>query len=235
MENKIITKNHISHRLLRVNLLMLLAISIIMTIIATFMYPPLLTMPHFYSYILKLGLMLFLHTGIVILGTRHYFDLSALKTATFFGIIVSLVEIVHILIEDFGHMDGHTESVSTGIFMVGEFLLFGVAGFFVTLRKGSIIPGMLAGSWSSVVCMLIVMTFGLSQLFWSFGAMEKHNIGNPDFIRTGWTDLHAFTIADIFEACFKILFVGPIVGLIFGLLGAGMARFVSFIVKKVQA
>jgi hypothetical protein len=35
--------------------------------------------------------------------------------------------------------------------------------------------------------------------------------------------MHAFVIADIFEACFKILFPGPIIGIIFGLLGATIA------------
>jgi hypothetical protein len=54
--------------------------------------------------------------------------------------------------------------------------------------------------------------------------LENRNNGNPDFIRSGWTDIHAFTIADIFEACFKILFLGPVLGIIFGLLGAALSR-----------
>ena len=91
---------------------------------------------------------------------------------------------------------------------------------------------MWAASWSAVVCMLIVMTFGLSQLFWSFEALEKHDIGDPDFIRTGWSDMHAFVIADIFEACFKVSFLGPIIGIVFGLLGAAIARL--FISKKLE-
>jgi hypothetical protein len=68
--------------------------------------------------------------------------------------------------------------------------------------------------------------------FWAFEAIEKHDNGDPDFIRTGWTNIHAFVIADIFEACFKILFLGPIVGIIFGSFGAALARF--SIGRKVQ-
>ena len=116
--------------------------------------------------------------------------------------------------------------------MGGLFLLFAVSGYRITLNKRNVISGMMGASWSTVVCMLIVMTYALSQLFWSFAAIEKHDIGDPDFIRTGWTNMHAFVIADIFEACFKVLFLGPFVGIIFGFLGAAIARF--FIGRKIQ-
>ena len=209
---------------LRSVLLVVIAINIVMTIIATFMYPPLLSMPHFYSYILELGVMLLLYIAIVIWATRPSIDLTTLRIATFFGVIAGFLEIVHISIEDFGHLNANSETIFTGIFMGGLFLLFAASGYRIAISIRNVVSGMLGASWSSVVCMLIVMTYGLSQLFWSFGAIEKHDIGDPDFIRSGWTDMHAFVIADIFEACFKILFLGPIVGIIFGLIGAGIAR-----------
>ena len=218
-------KGFVSLGTLRSILLVVIAINIIMTIIATVMYPPLLTMPHSYSYILELAVMLLLYIAIVMWATRTSIVLTTLKTATFFGIIAGLFEIVHISIENFGNLNAHAETVSTGIFMGGLFLLFAMSGYRITINKRNIISGMLGASWSSVVCMLAVMTYGLSQLFWSFGAIEKHDIGDPDFIRTGWTDMHAFVIADVFEACIKILFLGPILGIIFGLLGAATARF----------
>jgi hypothetical protein len=224
-EIKSYTKDFMSPRSLRFILLAVITINITMMIIAVSMYPPFLTMPHSVSYILESGIMLFLYIGIVIWATRPAVSPAILRMATFFGVIACLLEIVHISIENFGHMDSHTETISTGIFMLGLFLIFAVSGYRTMLYKRNIIPAMLAGSWSAIVCMLIVTTYGLSQLFWSFGSMEKHNIGNPDFIRTGWTDLHAFVIADIFEACFKILFVGPVAGIIFGLFGAGIAYF----------
>jgi hypothetical protein len=231
-----INNNHnkffLSHNSIRLILLVVISIDIIMVIISTFMYPPLLTMPHFYTYILELGVMLPLYIAIVLWATRPSTVLTTLRIAAFFGLMAGLLEIVHISIEDFGHMNAHAETVSTGIFMGGLFLLFAVSGYCITLNRRNVISGMLGASWSAVVCMLIVMTYGLSQLFWSFGAIENHDIGDPDFIRTGWTDMHAFVIADIFEACFKILLLGPIVGLVFGLFGAVIAYF--FIARKVQ-
>ena len=43
-------------------------------------------------------------------------------------------------------------------------------------------------------------------------------------IRSGWTDLRAFTIADLFGAVVKVLIVGPILGAILGGLGGILAR-----------
>lgn len=231
---KYFNKGFLSHSALRLILLVVIAINIIMTVIAAFMYPPLLTMPHSYSYILELAVMLLLYIPIVMRATRSSVILTTLRTATFFGVLASLLEIVHISIENFGHLNARVETVSTGIFMMGLVLLFAVSGYCITLNNRNVISGMLGASWSAIVCMLIVMTYGLSQLFWSFGAIEKHDIGDPDFIRTGWTDMHAFVIADIFEACFKILFLGPIAGIIFGMLGAGVARFYNWASARIN-
>jgi hypothetical protein len=227
IHNIIDDKGFVSHVALRQILLFVIAVDIIMTGIATFMYHPLLTMPHFYLYILELGIMFPVYIVILVLGTRPSADIAILRIATFFGIIAALLEIIHISIENFGHLNAHSETVSTGIFMGGLFLLFALSGLKITLKKSSVVSGMLGAFWTAVVCMIIVMTFGLSQLFWSFAAIEAHDIGDPDFIRTGWNDIHAFVIADIFEACFKILLIGPIIGIILGSLSAVIARLLS--------
>ena len=223
-QNNIDDKGFVSNVALRQIMLCVIAVDLIMAIIATFMYRPLLTMPHFYLYILELGIMFPVYIVILVLGTRPSADIAILRISTFFGIIAALLEIFHISIENFGHLNARAETVSTGIFMGGLFLLFALSGLKIALKKHSVVSGMLGAGWTSVVCMLIVMTFGLSQLFWSFAAIEAHDIGNPDFIRTGWNDMHAFVIADIFEACFKILIMGPIIGIILGSLSGVIAR-----------
>ena len=78
-----------------------------MTVIATFMYPPLLTMPHSYSYILELGAMLLLYIAIVMWATRPSVNLTTLRIGTFFGVIAALLEIIHISIENFGNLNAH--------------------------------------------------------------------------------------------------------------------------------
>jgi len=209
-------------RFLRLALTIVIIVNITMVLIASFMYPPLLSIPGSNYYILKLLAILLLYCVGVLLVTKSSTNLYVLRTGTLFGILGSILEIIHILMENYGHLNQSAESISTGLFMVGLFLLFGLSGFVYTYEQRSIKGGIFVGTWSSVVCMLIVMTFGLSQLFWSFNVIESRNNGNPDFIRSGWTDIHAFTIADIFEASFKILSLGPVLGIIFGLIGASL-------------
>jgi hypothetical protein len=158
-------KSFLSHSALRSVLLVVITINITMTIIAAIIYPPLLIMPHSNSYILELGVMLLLYIAIVIWATRPSIVLTTLRTATFFGVIAGLFEIVHISLENFGHLNAHAETIYTGIFMGGLFLLFAVSGYRITINKRNAISGIWGASWSAVVCMLIVITYGLSQLF----------------------------------------------------------------------
>ena len=89
--------------------------------------------------------------------------------------------------------------------MVGLLLLWGIAGYRTTRGTAAVGAGPLAGSWGALVGMLMATTFGFSQLFWDLPRLEQRNVGSPDFLRSGWTDLHTFTIADIFESGFKDL------------------------------
>ena len=119
---------------------------------------------------------------------------------------------MHITLENYGRLSARVESLSTGGFLVGLLLLWGIAGNRVARATGDLVSGVLAGSWSAMVGMLMAMTYGFSELFWGLPRLEERNVGSPDFLRSGWTDLHSFTIADVFEAGFKILLIGPIAG-----------------------
>ncbi len=144
-----------------------------MAILATLLYPPLLTMPNSATYILKLMIMLVLHSIFILWATRSPADQIVLRIGTLFGAIACSLEIVHILIEVFGSLNARTETISTGLFMISLFVLFGMSGYFAGSNKRNLISGVWTGLWSAVVCMLVVMTYGLSQLFWSFEALEK--------------------------------------------------------------
>ena len=137
-----------------------------------------------------------------------------------------LLEVVHIVLENYGRLGVRAESVTTGGFLAGLLLLWGIAGYRATRKTSAFAAGPLAGSWSGLVGMLMAMTFGFSQLFWDLPRLEQRNVGSPDFLRSGWTDLHTFTIADIFESGFKVLLIGPVAGAILGGLGA-LARTVD--------
>jgi hypothetical protein len=217
-----------NYSMIRITFIGLIIVNFVVTIIATFMYPPLLSMPHSILYVLELGIILLVYIFLVIFITRNSTNQTIVRRGILFGLLASLLEIIHITVEIFGGLSSKAETISTGIFMFGLFIIFGITGFIITKNCRKIILGLLGGFWSGIVCMLIVMTYGLSQLFWSFHALEVHNTGNPDFIRSGWTDMHAFTIADIFEASFKILFLGPFIGMLFGFIGGSLAWILNF-------
>ena len=124
------------------------------------------------------------------------------------GLACGTLEVVHITLENFGHLSPRAESISTGAFLLGLLLLWGIAGYRVTRSTRDMGAGVLAGSWSAMVGMLLATAYGFSQLFWGLPGLEHRNIGSPDLLRSGWTDLHVFTIADVFESGLKILLVG---------------------------
>jgi hypothetical protein len=152
---------------------------------------------------------------------------AVIQEGTFVGLMAGALEITHITVENFGRLSARTESVATGGFLIGLLLLWTLAGYRATRRCSQVGPGLLAGSWCAMVGMLLTVTYGFSQLFWGLPGLEHRNVLSPDFLRSGWTDLHLFTIADVFESGFKVLLIGPIAGAILGGLGALLARAVN--------
>ena len=220
-------KADLKHRtVFRRIVLSVIILNITIIAITAFMYPPLLKMSNSWYYILKPVILLLMYIPMVMYITKISgpFAQTVISMGTTFGVISGMLEVTHISVENFGHLDSHTESVSTAIFMLGLFLLYGTAGFLLVKKRGTIVSGIQAGALAAGLCMLIVITFGLSQLFWSFKAIEQHDIGSPDFIRSRWTDFHAFVIADMFEASFSVLLVGLVAGIIFGFSGGLIAR-----------
>jgi hypothetical protein len=210
---------------LRITLLLVIAVNLVMIGGRVFFTPELLGMPGGLQSALEPAALMSLGALVVIWATSHagLVDRAVLREGTGLGLVSGTLEVVHITLENYGHFNARLESVMTGAFLLGLLLLWGVAGYRVIRRTGVFGAGLLAGSWSAMVGMLIAATYGISQLFWGLSRLEKRNIGSPDFERSGWTDLHAFTIADVFEAAFKVLLIGPVAGALLGGLGALIA------------
>ena len=59
-------------------------------------------------------------------------------------------------------------------------------------RCGGALVGFLKAHF---VGMLTAMFYGFSELFWGLPRLERRNVGSPDWLRSGWADLHLFTIS----------------------------------------
>ena len=146
----------------------------------------------------------------------------ALQVGTVVGIIGGILQIIQLTLENFGRRIGENSSVTLA-FMLGGFLIWGVAGYWVTRKTGEVKAGLVASCWSAMVSVLMAVTFGL--------VLMTANVPSPAYVSTwsefkqsGWSNAHAFAIANSLEAVLSHLVTGPIVGTIFGILGVGIAK-----------
>ena len=150
---------------------------------------------------------------------------AILREGTAIGLVGGLLEIVHIALENYGRLGAgrvrHDRSLPGGPApAVGHRRLSRHTGD-CGLRRGA------AGGFVECAGRHVDGDdLGFSQLLWDLPWLEQRNVGSPDLLRSGWTDLHTFTIADIFESGFKILPIGPMAGAVLGGFGALLARMI---------
>jgi hypothetical protein len=180
-------------------------------------YRRLLAMPGVAGLLLELAILLTAHALFVIWATGAGGPWSAaVRTGTVFGLVAAAVESAHIAVENHAALSPRAETLSTAAFMLALCLTWAAAGYGGARAARSAAAGALTGAWSAAVGMQATLAFAFSQLYWSLPALERREVGSPDLIRRGWTDLRAFTIADIGEAGVKVLLVGPVAGAILG-------------------
>jgi hypothetical protein len=85
----------------------------------------------------------------------------------------------------------------------------------------------LAGAWSALVCMVVTVTFGWSELLWALPRVTLRNVGSPELLRSGWTDLHAFAVVDLMQAGFWHVLLGPVIGALLGGIGGVMRHLIN--------
>jgi hypothetical protein len=227
-EDKQATRDPSSMRALRFALLLGIALNLGMIGVRVSLYPSFFRMPGSLTSISEPAILLILYGPLVIWATSKGGSAGqeVLLKGALLGLASGALEIAHISLENFGRLSPRAETISTGAFMLGLLALWGAAGYLAVRSASDVGVGILTGSWSAMVGLLLTVTFGFSQLYWALPRLERRDVGSPDFLRSGWADLHAFAIADVFEAGFKVLFVAPIAGAIFGGLGGVIAHII---------
>jgi hypothetical protein len=209
-------------------LLTLVAISLAMAIVAVARYP---------AFFLQHGARVFLSepicallgyvVGIVLVSRSRgpHWD-TILKTAVAFGVLTGILEVVNIGIENGIPFSASGPAVALG-FMVVVFTLWGVAGFRSAHSLRSVRVGIVAAVSSACICMLIAVAAGFLMQFF-LAAPDPASIATwTEYKRSGWTDPHAFVLANTLDSAFTHLVVAPIVATFVGGLGALLARFRS--------
>lgn len=210
--------------LLRRALLFGVALNLCLIVVRLSLYRPLLAMPGALRFIVEpvIGLV---GCGLFTLAATSGKSVKlqeALWTATTWGIIGGALLVVHMVLESFGQHIGENSWITLA-FMSITFLLWGVAGFVAARNTASAALGLLGGCWSAVVSVIVAVSFGFVLMFFDVPSLDY--VGTwAEFKQSGWSDVHAFAIANSLEAGFTHLLAGLVLGSIFGAIGGGMAR-----------
>ena len=188
-------------------------------------YRPLLAMPGGLAIVLEPTVALLVYAVLVVWATGNGRSRKrVVLIATSPGLIAAAVQIVHIAAENFIRLGAPSDGIVTVGFMLATFLIWGTAGYRCARSTGSIASGTLAGSWSAVVSMSIVVAVGIALEFYWTTPMPDYVANWPEFKCSGWTDVHAFTMANTLDSALSHLVAGPIVGAFVGGVGSVIAR-----------
>jgi hypothetical protein len=219
-----------SIRVIRVGLLALTAVSLVMVGVRVALYPPVLTQPRGALSVLAAVGVLFAYAVLCdwVTSSPPPDHASALRIGTAFGVVSGVLSVAHIAQETYVTLPSHAVAIVTWAFILAMFAPWVIASFVAARRTERTSLGVFTGVWSSAVCMVLTVTFGFGQLLTSLDRLQRQDFGSPDFVRSGWSDLRAFAIADVFEAGFWHLLIGPAVALCLGGIAAVAARLPSW-------
>jgi hypothetical protein len=108
--------------------------------------------------------------------------------------------------------------------MFSVFISWGIAGFRTARSLGSISVGLIAAVCSAGICMLMAVTAGFLIQFFLVPPKPEYVSTWSEFKRSGWTDPHAFGVANTLDSGFTHLIIAPVVALVFGGFASLLAR-----------
>ncbi len=219
---------------LRAVLLLAVAVDGGLVVLHIIQYPRLLDAPGSAVYVAEPAVMLCAYIGIWLWLTSLPGESRrrALTIGIVVGVLTGVLEIVDITLETFVDFSGVANILTTAPFLLGAFAAWGVAAFITTWRTSSRVAGVIAAITSAMTCMLLAIAFGLTLGFTSLPRLMILLRLDPDYLRSGWQDLHAFAIANQFDAAFSHLLGALIIGSIMGVLGSAFGHFARYRIRR---
>jgi hypothetical protein len=215
-------------RVLRLWFLFVIAGDLLLLAIRVARYPAYFSMPGTRGYLIGPPIALAVYAAVIFAlpnrAARAPGLAAALGVGTVTGVIGGAIDVVSTALESLAMLSQAVVSVVTLVAMLGLFLSFGVAGFFGGRRTHSFGLGLVSAIWSAMCAILLVVTFGFSIINTSLPKLARDEVGDPDYARSGWTDVRAFAIANTFDAGFTHLVEGPIIATVLGAAGSGLGQ-----------
>ena len=210
-------------RSFRFALAFLTVLSLAMMGIRVSSYPSMLRLPGGTAHVVEVAGLLLLYGAVLIWGARSMPPKLLLRGTTI-GLIAALVQVVHLVCERFVTFSDRWNGAISISFMLATFLLWGVTGF-VAARSGQpTSTSIWLAVWSALVTMTVAVTAGFALEFFLAPWPPESMLSWGEFKRSGWTDIHAFAIANTLDAAFSHLLIGPLVAAVFGTGGSLLGR-----------
>jgi hypothetical protein len=111
--------------------------------------------------------------------------------------------------------------------MLVIFALWGMAGVRTARELRHFRPGVAATVMSAGVCMVIAVAAGFALELFIAPPQPDYVATWPEFKRSGWFDAQAFAIANTLASGFTRLYLGPIVAVFVGSIGAWIGKLQS--------
>ena len=143
-----------------------------------------------------------------------------LRAAVLVGVALGTLEMVNISVETFAGLSGAANLTTTAPLILGPFLVWSVVAGWAARATWSPRTGLLAAVWSAMVTMVIGVTYGFVLALVVPDRLAHDLVNDPDYLRSGWTDVNAFVLANTFDNGFTHLLGGLIVGSVVGLIGS---------------
>ncbi|MEI7846761.1 MAG: hypothetical protein WCK35_13255 [Chloroflexota bacterium] len=144
---------------------------------------------------------------------------DALKSGTFFGLLVGITFIATISIENFVELSQQVITFSTLGFMLFIFLIFLYAGWHGAKQSSHQSLGILTSVWSAMIGVVIALIFGFIINFLFTQRLEQNLQASAEYLRSGSHDLETFTFWNTLDSASSHLLEAPIFAVGLGTLG----------------
>ena len=207
---------------MRVVFIALVVMDLMLVAVDVLSYPAFLGQRASLSYLVAPVVLLVCYAAAALIAPRV--TTERLPTAALVGLAAGGLEVVDIAVETFTGLG----IAVTAPLMFGSFAVWGVVAAWTARATGAFRSGVAAAVCTAMITMLVAVAFGLVLAVVAPDRMTTIMATDPDFLRSGWTDVHAFVLANTFDAAFThllgALFVGFAVGLVGAMVGQRFTR-----------
>jgi hypothetical protein len=204
-------------------LVVMIAASIGMAVAAVERSPGWVLHPGAATILREAWMTLVIYAGAIVVVVAHRgedWD-AEMRNAAVFGIGSAAVEIANVLRENWNSTLMNSPALQIAAMLV-MFSLWGVAAARTANGLRQFRPGLIAAVLSAGVCMVIAVTAGFALELFIVPPSPSYIETWPEFQRSGWLDARAFGIGNTLESGFTHLWMGPVIAIVVGAIGAGI-------------